>query len=168
MVLRDGGPARVRPIVPADADALQAFHVAQSPRSTYQRFFADLPRLTARDLERFTSVDHSDRVALVVEVAATLVAVGRYERLGAAARVAEVALNVADDHQGRGVGSLLLAHLAAAAADRGVTSLRAVVLADNAPMRALLAAAGWAVTVPADDGLVVMEVDLAAGRARGG
>ena len=168
MVLRDGGAARVRPIVPADADALQAFHVAQSPRSTYQRFFADLPRLTARDLERFTSVDHRDRVALVVEVAGALVAVGRYERLDAGAGVAEVALNVADDHQGRGVGSLLLEHLAAAAAEQGVTDLRAVVLADNAGMLALLAAAGWATTAPADDGMVVLEADLAARRARGG
>src|SRR5680860_1010468 len=65
VVLRDGGTAHLRPIAPSDADALQAFHMAQSERSTYLRFFAALQRLSDRDLERFTNVDYVDRVALI-------------------------------------------------------------------------------------------------------
>src|SRR3712207_1095552 len=65
VVLRDGGTAHIRPITPDDAPALQAFHVAQSERSIYLRFFAALERLPERDLARFTQVDHVDRVALI-------------------------------------------------------------------------------------------------------
>ena len=68
VVLRDGVPAHVRPISPLDADALQAFHVGQSERSVYLRFFAPMERLSPADLERFTHVDHRDRVALVAVV----------------------------------------------------------------------------------------------------
>ena len=65
VVLRDGGTTHIRPITPADAAALQAFHVSQSERSTYMRFFAPLERLPERDLTRFTTVDHVNRVALI-------------------------------------------------------------------------------------------------------
>ena len=65
VVLLDGTTTRIRPIRPADSDALQAFHTAQSERSTYFRFFHPLERLPARELERLVTVDHRDRVALV-------------------------------------------------------------------------------------------------------
>ena len=85
VVLRDGGTAHVRPIRPDDADRLQAFHVGQSERSTYFRFFAPLERLPERDLARFTQVDHVDRVALVAVASGQddverILAVARYDR----------------------------------------------------------------------------------------
>src|SRR3954447_3543477 len=93
----DGGPAPPRPITPADADALQRFHVAQSPESIYLRFFAPYPRLTDADLHRFTNVDHVDRVALVATVGDDIVAVGRYDRTGRRQEAtAEVAFNGSD------------------------------------------------------------------------
>ncbi len=160
VALRDGGAAHLRPITPADADALQAFHVRQSPRSTYLRFFAEMPRLSGADLERFTTVDHSERVALVVEVGGTLIGVGRYESLGDG--VAEVAFNVADAHQGRGVGSVLLGHLAAAAREHHVTAFRAHLLDGNQRMLDVFEAAGYAATSRSEDGVVTLEVDLRA------
>ena len=117
VVLRDGGVVHVRPIRPEDHDAVQAFHVAQSPESVYLRFFAPLPRLSDRDLERFTNVDHRDRVGLVATLGDDIVGIGRYDRVGDT--TAEVAFNISDAHQGRGVGSVLLEHLAAAAATGG-------------------------------------------------
>ncbi len=163
VALRDGGSAHLRPITPADADALQRFHVGQSRRSTYLRFFADLPRLSAVDLQRFTTVDHRERVALVVEVGGVIIGVGRYERLGVG--LAEVAFNVADAHQGRGVGSVLLAHLAAAADDSDITTFRAHLLEQNQQMLDVFAAAGYAVTSLSEDGIVTLEVDLRDTRA---
>ena len=65
VVLHDGSTTRVRPILPSDADALQAFHMSQSERSIYLRFFAAMERLSERDLQRLVTVDHVDRVALV-------------------------------------------------------------------------------------------------------
>src|ERR671926_477764 len=75
VVLSDGGTAHLRPISPADADALQRFHMAQSPESTYLRFFAPYPRHSDADLHHFTHVDHGGRVALLATVGDDIVAV---------------------------------------------------------------------------------------------
>jgi acyl-CoA synthetase (NDP forming)/GNAT superfamily N-acetyltransferase len=158
VVLRDGGAAHIRPIRPADADALQAFHVAQSPRSTYLRFFAPMPRLSPRDLARFTTVDHHDRVALVVLVGEAIIGVGRYDRVGDG--VAEVAFNVSDAHQGRGVGSVLLEHLVVAAREQGITRFVAEVLPENRKMLDVFTEAGFATTRAVEDGVVMLTVDV--------
>ncbi|MBX9245897.1 GNAT family N-acetyltransferase, partial [Actinotalea ferrariae] len=165
VVLRDGGTARVRPIRAADADRLQAFHVRQSERSTYFRFFAPLERLPERDLSRFTHVDHHDRVALVAVTddadgpgGERIIAVARYDRT--APGEAEVAFNVADDHHGRGLGSVLLEHIAAAARERGIRRFTAEVLPQNGQMLAVFRVAGYAVSQHLDDGIVTVSVDL--------
>lgn len=167
VVLRDGGTAHVRPIRPDDADALQAFHTGQSERSTYFRFFAPVARLGDADLHRFTNVDHHDRVALVVVAeqpddtgapGERIIAVGRYERIDE--RAAEVAFNVADDHQGRGLGSMLLEHLAAAARERGVERFTADVLPQNTQMIAVFRHAGYAVSQRLDDGVLTVSFDI--------
>jgi len=159
VVLRDGSTTHVRPILPSDADALQAFHVAQSERSTYLRFFATLTRLPDRDLERFTRVDHDDRVALVAVTAdEQIIGVARYDRVGA--DEAEVAFNVADAHHGRGLGSVLLEHLAAAARERGVRRFTADVLPQNGKMIGVFREAGYAVRQSIEDGVVTVAFDL--------
>ena len=73
VVLRDGGVVHVRPIRPEDAEAVHVFHAGQSAESIYLRFFAPLPRLSDREVARFTQVDYMDRVGLV----ATLAHLGR-------------------------------------------------------------------------------------------
>src|SRR5699024_3092677 len=98
---------------PSDADALQTMHRAQSPESIYLRFFAPMPQIPAKDLDRFVTVDYRDRVAFVMVVGDELIGVGRFDRIDADS--AEVAFNIADSHQGRGIGSIFLEHLAAAA-----------------------------------------------------
>ena len=158
VVLRDGGAAHLRPITPSDAEALQAFHVAQSPRSTYLRFFAPMPRLSERDLRRFTTVDNVDRVALVVLVGDAIIGVGRYDRIDAAE--AEVAFNIADAHQGRGVGSVLLEHLAAAAREQGISRFVAEVLPENRRMLTVFQEAGYEVSRHYDDGIVSLTFDI--------
>lgn len=152
VVLRDGGTAHLRPITPQDADALQEFHLAQSPESVYLRFFAPMPRLSERDLARFTNVDHVDRVAIVAVVSERIVGVGRYDRTGR--RTAEVAFNISDHHQGRGVGSVLLEHLAAAARERGIHRFEADVLPQNRKMVGVFRDAGYEVSNRLDDGVI--------------
>ena len=162
VVLRDGSTTHLRPIRPSDADALQAFHTAQSERSTYLRFFANLERLPERDLIHFTTVDHHDRVALVaVAPGATgeqIIGVARFDRVGP--DVAEVAFNVADAHHGRGLGSALLEHLAAAARERGLRRFTAEVLPQNGRMIAVFREAGYDVAQRLDDGVVSVGFDL--------
>ncbi len=108
-------------------------HARFSERTRYLRYFSPYPRIPARDLARFVNVDHHDREALVVATGDDLIAVGRYERLGPAAPDAEVAFVVEDAHQGRGIGSVLLEHLAEAARDAGITRFVAEVLPENGP-----------------------------------
>ncbi|RYV50338.1 GNAT family N-acetyltransferase [Pengzhenrongella frigida] len=173
VVLRDGATAHLRPIAPTDADALQAFHVGQSERSTYLRFFAPLQRLSERDLARFTNVDHRDRVALIivqdlppdpgVDPAGAgpreqIIGVGRYDRIGP--DEAEIAFNIADAHHGRGLGSVLLEHLAAAARERGVRRFTAEVLPQNGRMIAVFREAGFDVSQTVDDGVVTVSFDI--------
>ena len=127
VVLRDGGTAHLRPIHPSDADAVQAFHAGQSQKSIYMRFFAFKARLSSKELKRFTEVDYQDRVALVITIGGEIMGIGRYDRLDDPAE-AEVAFNIADAHQGRGIGSILLEHLAAAARENGIRRFSAEVL----------------------------------------
>lgn len=162
VVLRDGGTAHVRPIRPSDEDALQAFHMAQSQKSTYFRFFAPLQRLPDAELHRFTHVDHHDRVALVAVVEIDdvehIIAVARFDRTGE--NTAEVAFNVSDAHHGRGLGSVLLEHLAAAARERGIHRFTAEVLPQNGKMLAVFREAGYQVQQKLDDGIVWVGFDV--------
>ena len=128
VVLSDGGTVHLRPIIEADADKVVEFHGRLSERTRYYRYFGPYPRMPRRDVERFTHVDYVDRVALVALLGDDIVAVGRYDRLGDRDS-AEVAFVVEDDHQGRGLGSILLEHLAAAAREQGLRRFVAEVLA---------------------------------------
>lgn len=154
VLLSDGSTVHMRAIGPADADAIVALHSRFSERTRYLRYFGPYPRIPARDLARFVTVDHRDREALVVSAGGQLVAVGRYERLGADADDAEVAFVVEDAYQGRGIGSVLLEHLAAAARDAGIRRFVAEVLPENGGMLRVFAEAGYTVARQYSDGVV--------------
>jgi len=156
VVLADGGTVHVRPIVPSDADALVDLHGRLSERSRYLRFFGPYPRIPQRQLDRFTIVDHHDRVAFVALLGDQVVAVGRYDRLRGGPS-AEVALVVDDDHQGRGLGSILLEHLAAAARERGLGRFVAEVLGENGQMVRVFRDAGYRVSRAIEEGVLHLE-----------
>ncbi|WP_344494476.1 GNAT family N-acetyltransferase [Nonomuraea monospora] len=158
VVLADGGTAHVRPIRPADADRLRSFYSRLSDESIYFRFFGPRPRLSDREVERFTNVDYVSRVALIATIGAEMVAVIRYDRTGPGE--AEVAFLVEDAHQGRGVASVLLEHLAATARERGIERFVADVLPANMRMTGLLRQAGYTAQSQFEDGVVRMTLDL--------
>jgi acyl-CoA synthetase (NDP forming)/RimJ/RimL family protein N-acetyltransferase len=159
VVLRDGATAHLRPISPQDAESIQRFHQGQSPESIYLRYFAPMPRLSARDVHRFTHVDHVDRVAFVCTVGDHIVGIARYDRIDADS--AEVAFNVSDAHQGRGLGSVLLEHLTAAARENGIHRFTAEVLPHNRKMLTVFREAGYEVASHFDDGVIAVEFELA-------
>ncbi|GGB20977.1 GNAT family N-acetyltransferase [Flexivirga endophytica] len=157
VVLRDGSVAQVRPIRPDDVELLQEFHERQSDESIYLRFFAPLKHLSDREATRFANVDYSQRVALIVEAGGRMVGVARYDRLtGPDGPQAEVAFNIADDFQGRGVGSVLLEHLAAIGAEAGVQEFVADVLPQNHKMMGVFTDAGFEVRRRFDDGVMAL------------
>jgi acetyl coenzyme A synthetase (ADP forming)-like protein len=159
-VVADGGVVHIRPITPTDAGVLRDFHERLSDRSRYFRFFSPHPTLSDAEVERFTTVDFVDRVALVAEHEGRLVGVGRYDRTPGGDD-AEAAFVVADAHQGRGVGTLLLEHLTAIARRQGVRRFTAEVLADNRPMLDVFQRAGFAVSRRFEDGVMHVEFAIA-------
>ncbi|HZT65771.1 MAG TPA: GNAT family N-acetyltransferase [Acidimicrobiales bacterium] len=152
-VLSDGGTVHVRPIRPSDRRALSELHDRLSERTVYLRFFTPLPHLSDALLERFTVVDYVDRLALVAELGDRLVAVARYDRM-AGSDEAEVAFVVDDAHQGRGMGTLLLEHLAAAAAEAGIRRFVAETLPGNQRMLGVFLDAGFGAVRRFDSGVV--------------
>lgn len=153
VVLRDGGTAHLRPMRADDADAVQAFHMAQSQNSIYLRFFTYKSKLTPKELRRFTELDYRDRVAFVITRGAEIIGIGRYDRLDDPTE-AEVAFNVSDAHQSRGLGSILLEHLAAAARENGINKFSAEVLPENRKMMQVFSEAGYEVHRHFDDGVI--------------
>ena len=152
-VLSDGGTVRIRPITPEDAPALQAFHSRLSPDTVYMRFFTMVRTLSDRELARLTNVDHANRVAFVALLRDEIIGVVRFDRLGRTTD-AEVAVVVEDTHQGRGLGPLLLEHLAAAGEDLGIERFVASVLPSNRRMIHVFRSAGYEVDRHLADGLV--------------
>jgi acyl-CoA synthetase (NDP forming)/RimJ/RimL family protein N-acetyltransferase len=161
IILADGSTASVRQMQPEDGPAVVALHSRFSERTRYLRYFSPYPRISPSQLERFVNVDHHDREAFVVELGDELIAVGRYDRLGAGATEAEVAFVVEDAHQGRGLGSVLLEHLAAAAREEDISRFVAEVLPMNSTMLRVFADAGYTVEREYDDGVVHLSFPIA-------
>ncbi|HWV27370.1 MAG TPA: GNAT family N-acetyltransferase, partial [Aeromicrobium sp.] len=155
VLLKDGRVAQLRPITPDDADLLVEFYSRVSEESKYYRFFAPYPNLSDRDIKRFTHVDHHRRVAFVVTMHGDIIGVGRFDAPedDPTVDVAEVAFLIEDAHQGRGVGQLLLEHLAQAGRERGIRQFVADVLPANQRMQQIFREMGYTVDGTFDDGI---------------
>ncbi|MEU0981267.1 MULTISPECIES: GNAT family N-acetyltransferase [Streptomyces] len=167
VVLRDGGTARIRPITTDDAERLVSFYEQVSDESKYYRFFAPYPRLSDRDVHRFTHHDYVDRVGLAVTIGGEFIGTVRYDRINdqgrpasAPADEAEVAFLVQDAHQGRGVASALLEHIAAVARERGIRRFAAEVLPANTKMIKVFRDGGYTQRRSFEDGSVHLTLDL--------
>lgn len=158
VVLADGGVVHLRPIRHDDGGRLIAFHARLSPETKYFRFFSYRPEPPDREVERFTHVDYDRRLAIVAELNGEFIAVGRYDADDDEA--AEVAFVVQDAHQGRGIGSLLLEHLAVAARHRAITRFYADTLGTNQKMLRVFRDAGYKVTMRMETGVVRVEFPL--------
>jgi acyl-CoA synthetase (NDP forming)/GNAT superfamily N-acetyltransferase len=161
VLLSDGSAVRLRQIRPDDADAIVDLHSRLSDRTRYLRYFSPYPRIPERDLERFVTVDHHDREAFVVVTGPRIMAVGRYERLGPDSPDAEVAFVVEDAQQGRGIGSVLLEHLAEAARENGITRFVAEVLPENGGMLRVFSDFGYQIQRKYADGVVHLSFPIA-------
>ncbi|RYP87110.1 GNAT family N-acetyltransferase [Nocardioides guangzhouensis] len=158
VLLLDGRTAHIRPIRPDDDDRLVTFYSRVSDESKYFRFFSPMPVLSDRDVQRFTNVDHHDRVAFVLLLADEIIAVGRYDRVDGGE--AEVAFLVEDRHHGRGIAQILLEHLAQAGREQGIEKFVAEVLPNNQRMIATFRAAGYHVVGGFEDGVMSLEFPI--------
>ena len=167
IILADGTLISVRPIRPADAPALQRFHRRPSPNSIYLRHFSPVPELSDARAHYFTHLETPDRFALVAldpEQPAEIIAVLRFDHEAGTDR-AEYAAAVEDRWQGRGIGRALTRRLIAAARERGIRQLYALVLPENRRMIHLLRDLGLPSRTVWSDGALRVNVDLEPGEA---
>lgn len=142
-VLKDGTPVRLRPIFRDEGPRLLELYDRLSPESLYFRFFA-VPDKDRGRADYLAHVDYVFRYALVAEIARTLAGVARWERDVTDPTRAEVAFTVADDLQGKGLGSLLFGRLATLARARGIATFEAEVLPENVKMLRVFERSGLA------------------------
>lgn len=143
--LGDGTAIEVRPIAPGDAPMLRAGFERLSAESRWRRFLRPITRLSDEEVRYLTEIDYVDHFAWgaqTTEDPPTGIGVARFVRDKENRNAAEAAVVVADEWQGRGVGTLLLELLVLSAAERDIESFYAYVAASNAAGKALLAGLG--------------------------
>jgi GNAT superfamily N-acetyltransferase len=171
-VLSDGSAVVVRPLEPEDADVLYGVFEQLGAASREARFLAPKPRLTEADLLQLLAVDHVDHEALVALSADDCrpVGIARFIRAAGNPDAAEVAIEVADCWQSRGLGTLLVGALLGRARELGVSRFTVVMARDNqAAARLMRRSAGHAelVEVDAHTADYVVYPHAPVGRSRG-
>ena len=159
--LRDGTTVLVRPILPEDKGRLMDGFRRLSPQSRYQRFMAALSTLSESQLRTFTEVDYVNHMAWIALDPSTperlAVGVARYIRLERQPAVAEVAVTVLDEYQGRGLGTFLLGLIGQTAGQHGIETFRAYAFETNSAMVRILRDLGAAVR---HEGAGVLRLDV--------
>jgi acetyltransferase len=154
ITLRDGTALTIRPIRPADMDLEKAFVQKLSDYSRYYRFMLPIRELPQAMLEHFTHPDYDREMALIVLSTQD----GKEEEIGAArfvkypdGRQCEFALAIADEWQGKGVGTVLMRELIAIARSFGLETMEGFVLTTNQPMLKLVKFLGFSSEMSSDD-----------------
>lgn len=155
--LRGGGEYTVRPIHPDDAQMLQELVQHLSPESRYFRFVSSMKELSATMLARFTLIDYDREMALVAVLkersANTDGDIVETERIVGVSRYitnpdqssCEFSLLVADEFNGKGLGSRLMESIMDVAREKGMAEIEGLVLANNSGMLKLMKSLGFAV-----------------------
>lgn len=139
--IEGGRTAVLRPIKPTDEGALREMFYSLSEDTIYHRFFSSLQSMPHERLQEFLKVDYKREMAMVATLGerqeeSRMVGIGRY-MLNPQTNMAEVALLVADDFQGRGLGTSMLEGLSAAAKSHGIAGFVADVMVENKAMLTL-------------------------------
>jgi hypothetical protein len=164
-VLDDGTVVTLRHVRPDDAAELKRGFDKLSISSRYRRFLGGVSSLSDEALRYLTRVDGHDHVAIVAVTrppgasAETGLGIARFIRTAEDPTVAEAAVTVVDDVQGKGLGRILGICLGRAALERGIRRFRGEILANNEPVRQLLDEVG-AVIRREDDRSLVFDIDF--------
>lgn len=158
--LADGTNICIRPIRPEDAEINQEFVRQLSSESKYFRFMGSVKELSLSTLLHFTQLDYDREMALI----ASILQDGQEKCIGVTRYIvdpnkemAEFSIAVADDWQGKGIGSTLLINLLNVAKIKGVKILQGVILANNENMKKLAMNLGFSIKPDTDKNLIIAE-----------
>ena len=144
VLLADGTVAVIRSLREDDRDAVLGLHESVSVDTLRLRFFSPSREAGRLYVDHLFAPDNTASAALVALVRGRVAGLATAELLSPG--TAEVAFLVADEDRGRGLGSLLLEHLAALGRRHGVSRFEAEVLGDNYGMLRVFRAAGFGAT----------------------
>jgi CRP-like cAMP-binding protein len=156
--LRDGTQLMLRPVLPGDSERTVHGHIHFSSETLYRRFMS-ARQPTPALMHYLSEVDYVDHFVWVVTDGTDPVADARFVRDDRDPTVAEIAFTVADDYQGRGIGTFLISALSIAARLNGVERFSARMLSDNVPMRTIMDRYG-AVWQREDVGVITTVIDV--------
>ncbi len=160
VLLRDGAPAHIRSVRESDATALRTLYDGVSEDTLYLRFFIVSKLVVTREVAALTRHMDDQHGSLVAEIGGRIVGVATFERQQADPKLAEIAFLVSDDCRGRGIGTLLLDHLAVVASSVGVERFFAETLPTNARMLHVFADSGFPLTTACSQHMVRIEFPL--------
>ena len=145
LVLSDGTRLRLRPLTRDDREGLLVLFHRLSEESRWRRFMSPKPTLSPRELDYLTDIDHvaHEAFAAVDERDGSLAGIARYVRHTGSECGAELAVEVADELQRRGIGTALCTRVIERARENGLTVLTATSLWSNQPARRLLRRLGF-------------------------
>ncbi|WP_372734529.1 GNAT family N-acetyltransferase [Nocardioides sp.] len=158
VLLADGAVAVIRSLAPDDAAALHALHEGVSDEAIRLRFFAPSRDAAHRYVDKV--LGDQSTLALVAQERGRVLGVATAEPMDTS--TCEIAFLVADDARGRGVGTLLVEHLAALALERGYTQFEADVLLENHAMLEVFANAGFQASRTPDGSTVIVALTTGA------
>ncbi len=148
VTLRRGDVVHIRPLRITDERVLQDLFYRLSDDSTYERFLAHKRSHPHAEVQKLSALDDERSAALVAtnnQNMEELLAMARYDSTPGTV-LAEVALVVRDEWQGRGLGRALFDRLLARARAQGLLGFTASVLASNGRMLSLFRACGLEMT----------------------
>ncbi len=153
------GTFRLRCLTPGDARHMKDLLERLSPHSRYLRYLRLVRSFTAAEIARFVAVGPG-HLAVGAFDGDVLVGAAQYFRSSKHPDGAEIALEVADSHQRRGVGAQLVRELSVLAAGDGITHFTATVLADNRAVLGLMRHSGWSILTTEDGPYIDVIVPL--------
>lgn len=136
------GTAVVRPVTPLDASGIDTFIQRLSSAARFRRFHSGVDRLSARQLAAIVDVDHIHRETLIAVAGYQVVGVVQFVELPSDPTAVDIAVVVADEWQGLGLGRRLLTAISDAAQGTGHGSAVVLVQGDNAAILHLLRTSG--------------------------
>lgn len=153
-----GRRVSLRLLQPGDSELIRAFFWRLSTETVYRRFLSPVTTLNDALLERLVDIDHCDREALIALDDRGIVGVARYGATHGSTH--DVAVVVADEWQGRGLGTILMHRLAHIARLRGIASFHATMLGDNVRAQSLVRGLSSRSTMRFEDGYLEAEIPL--------
>lgn len=161
--LKDGTKIFFRPIKPSDADMWVELYLSLSSNTKYLRFFSSLPEPDQNMIDRYTKIDYINKFAIVAIINENgqekMIGVVRYG-LDPPPDNAELAVVVADDWQGKGLGTKLLDFMLSIMVKQKIKKVHGDVFLQNEKMMRIMHDSGFNLIKEDSQGIRHFEFNL--------